>query len=445
MKLDLNQKEEYKETELGLLPKDWEVVKLGEVSELQQGKTPKRDDYEDYKGYRIIKVKDYENENKISNIIKGDRSFVKTDFGERCRIKEGDSLILSAAHSSNIVGQKIGYVKEIPSQKTFFVAELIRVRPKKNIIPYFCFLSLILMSSRNQIREEVKGGHLYPKNLGKIRIPLPPLSEQKKIAYVLSSVQEAKEKTEDVIKATKELKKSMMKYLFTYGPVSLEEVEKVPLKETEIGLVPEKWEVVRLGDVFEIKQGKQLSSKESVENKIKKPFLRTSNITWGKIDISKIDFMYFNKEEFEKLRLKIGDVLVCEGGDIGRTALYRGELKEAAYQNHLHRLRPREEGVSEEFFVFWMDHAINQRQMYLYTANRTTIPNLSSSRLKNFKIPLPPLPIQQKIASILSAIDQKIEAEESKKKALEDLFKSLLHNLMTAKIRVNHLENVFDE
>ena len=71
---------------------------------------------------------------------------------------------------------------------------------------------------------------------------------------------------------------------------------------------------------------------------------------------------------------------------------------------------------------------------------KTTLPSLQKHDLIDFKIPLPPLPTQQKIASILSAIDAKIEAEENKKKALEELFKSLLHNLMTGKIRVNNLK-----
>jgi len=282
-------------------------------------------------------------------------------------------------------------------------------------------------------------GNISPKQIETFPIPLPPLLEQQKIAAVLSAVQEAKEKTEAVIDAAKALKKSMMKHLFTYGPVSPEETDNVPLKETEIGSVPEDWEVVRLGDIFDVQQGKQLSEKESKDGKLKKPFLRTSNLNWGHINILSVDEMYFTSEEYEKLKLKNGDILVCEGGDIGRTALYRGELTECAYQNHIHRLRVKKDNADVEYFVAWMEYAIKQRKMYTHTANRTTIPNLSGSRLKGFIIPLPPLPIQQKIASILSAIDAKIEAEENKKKALEELFKSLLHNLMTAKIRVNHL------
>jgi type I restriction enzyme S subunit len=77
-----------------------------------------------------------------------------------------------------------------------------------------------------------------------VQIPLPPLEEQKAIAGILSTVQSAIEKTEKVINALKNLKKSMMKHLFTYGPVAEEEAEKVELKETEIGPIPKHWEVI---------------------------------------------------------------------------------------------------------------------------------------------------------------------------------------------------------
>jgi type I restriction enzyme S subunit len=202
-------------------------------------------------------------------------------------------------------------------------------------------------------------------------------------------------------------------------------------KETELGPLPEEWEVVRLGDVFDVKQGKQLSSKESKEGKTLRPFLRTSNILWNKIDISSISYMPFSDEEFETLKLRRGDILVCEGGDVGRTSVWEGQLEECAYQNHLHRLRPKENNIVNYFFSYWMEYAICLRGLYVNSANRTTIPNLSAQRLKSFFIPLPPLEEQKAIAGILSTVQSAIEKTGKVINALKNLKKSMMKHLFT--------------
>jgi len=423
--LDRELPEGYKMTELGPLPEEWEVVKLGDVAEYINGYAFKPSQWKK-KGLPIVRIQNLTQSTNEINYFDG-------IIDKKYMVKNEDILI---SWSASLGVFKWGGGNAWLNQHIFKVDNY-----SDNILKEYFYY--IVMTKIDFMKTKTRGStmhHITKKEFLAVDIPLPPLPEQRKIAAVLSTVQEAKEKTEAVISAAKSLKKSMMSYLFTYGPVPLPDAENIPQKETEIGMIPEAWEAVRLGEVFNVQQGKQLSSKESKDDKIKRPFLRTSNLSWGHINSSNVDEMYFTVEEFEKLRLKKGDVLVCEGGDIGRTALYRGELEECAYQNHLHRLRPKKDNINAEFFVFWMNHAVNQRQLYTYTANRTTIPNLSSSRLKDFIFPLPPLPTQQKIASMLSAIDEKIEAEENKKKALEDLFNTLLHNLMTARIRVNHLD-----
>jgi type I restriction enzyme S subunit len=421
----------FKETEIGLIPEDWEVVRLGEVVEkIKAGGTPKRSEKRFWGGsIPFILIEDLTKNNLY---IKDAREYITEEGLEKSNawIVPANSLLLSMY--ATIGETAINLIPVATNQA------ILGIIPKRDRLDVEFGAYLLKFHSKRLLSQNIQ---TTQKNVNKgivenFLIPLPPLEEQKAIANILSTVQNAIEKTEKIINATKQLKKSMMKHLFTYGAVAVDEIDKVKLKETEIGLIPEDWEVVRLGEVFDVRQGKQLSSKESKEGKTLKPFLRTSNILWNRIDISNLSQMPFSDKEFEALKLCKGDILVCEGGDVGRTAVWEGQLEECAYQNHLHRLRPKGNNIVNYFFSYWMEYAISLRGLYINIANKTTIPNLSSQRLKSFLIPLPPLEEQQKIAQILTAIDQKIQAEEKKKEALQNLFKTLLHHLMTGKIRV---------
>ena len=120
--------------------------------------------------------------------------------------------------------------------------------------------------------------------------------------------------------------------------------------------------------------------------------------------------MDFSEKEVQKLRLRPGDLLVCEGGDVGRTAIWEGQLPLMLYQNHLHRLRAKDKDVEPRFFMYWMQAAYQVFLAYQGAESRTAIPNLSGKRLKNFFAPLPPLAEQRRIVAHLEAVQEKIRA-----------------------------------
>jgi len=127
--------------------------------------------------------------------------------------------------------------------------------------------------------------------------------------------------------------------------------------------------------------------------------------------------MDFGENEARDLNLGSGDLLVCEGGDVGRTAVWRGELDTCLYQNHIHRLRRRNIGVAPEFYAYWMQAAFKVFHSYKGKETTTTIPNLSGGKLKSFLVPLPPtLAEQERIAGILN---EQIEAVDKARVAAE--------------------------
>ena len=422
--------EGYKMTELGALPEEWEVAKLGEVAHISSGgSAPQGDKY--FKGDKpFVRVSHIDNQNYSINKYDLINDNAINDY--RLKLFPKGTIVFPKSGATVYLEKRA----MLPID-AYVVSHLCTViSNKEKAIQHFLFYVLINL----KLAKEKADGYptLNISEVKQIYIPLPPLPEQQKIASVLSAVQEAKEKTEAVITAAKALKKSMMKHLFTYGPVSPEETDNVPLKETEIGKVPENWELISSNKVFSYITDGTHDTPEKLTNGI--PLIKSKQIKNGKINKNEIDY-FISKKDYEIInkRSKVDkyDILFSMIGTIGETALII-EVPDFAIKNvGLFKTNGNYELAIYTFY--WLQTA-NAKNYIDKNTSGTSQKYIKLVKLKNYPILFPPLPIQQKIASILSAIDAKIEAEENKKQALEELFKTLLHNLMTAKIRVNHLE-----
>jgi len=208
-------------------------------------------------------------------------------------------------------------------------------------------------------------------------------------------------------------------------------IQKSDVISTEIGNLPRNWSVQRFDAIFAVQQGKQVSKSNRVgENQ--RPFLRTKNIFWGGLDLSEIDEMHFSEADERRLSLEPGDLLICEGGDIGRTAIWRGDFTPCYYQNHLHRARIKDLTTADSKFVlYWLWYAFEIGNVYFGRGNVTTIPNLSQSKLCELPLPVPPLQEQQQIAYILGTVQRAIEQQERIIQKTTELKKTLMQKLFT--------------
>ncbi|KQS22360.1 restriction endonuclease subunit S [Frigoribacterium sp. Leaf186] len=182
----------------------------------------------------------------------------------------------------------------------------------------------------------------------------------------------------------------------------------------------DEWEWLPLGSLFTIDAGKTMTAAARA-GEVKTRFLRTSNVLWDRIDLSKVDEMTVTSSDLEAKYLKPGDMLVCEGGDIGRAAVWDGGMENVTFQNHLHRLRPKRDDVIPRFYVYFLQAAFTQLGLFQGAGNRTTIPNLSSSRLAALSVPHPSKPEQEAVVDALRHAHDSIELHRQIARSVREL------------------------
>lgn len=199
-------------------------------------------------------------------------------------------------------------------------------------------------------------------------------------------------------------------------------------------MINEAWPLRPLGELFEIGAGKTMSAAARAGG-AKTSFLRTSNVLWDEIDLTTVDEMAIPAHELREKLLKPGDLLVCEGGEIGRAAVWNGEAEIMSFQNHLHRLRPILDDVEPRFYVYFLQSAFTQLGIFEGVGNKTTIPNLSRNRLAALDVPHPRINEQQDIVGALARVRQAMKVHDRSLASSQGLKRAAMRKLFTHGLR----------
>jgi type I restriction enzyme S subunit len=279
---------------------------------------------------------------------------------------------------------------------------------------------------------------LLTSNIAGLEIPFPPLDEQRQIAAALSAVQRAVERQERLIALTAELKKALMHKLFTEG------TRGEPLKQqTRFGPAPASWSVAPLGECCQVQTGIAKGRRVNADDAITVPYLRVANVQDGRLDLREVKTITIRRSELPRFSLHPGDVVLTEGGDLdklGRGFIWNGEVSECVHQNHIFAVRPDLSRISSEFIAY-LTQSPYGKQYFLSVAHKTTnLACINTSKLKAFPVLVPMPEEQTEIVDILKLLDRRGAIAADTLSAMRSLFRTLLHQLMTAQIRVHDLD-----
>ena len=353
----------------------------------------------------------------LSNITYVDKD-VHREIYARCNPEKGDILYIKDGATCGI-----STINNLNVEFSL-LSSVALIKPNKNILN--TYLNLFLQSEfcyRN-VRDSMKGvgiTRIILKQMELWDIPLPPFAEQKRIVAAAKQLLQITDVVEDeqtmlgqTIKKTKE----RILDLAIHGKL----VPQAPSEEPAINLLkrinpnftpsdnlhyegelPNGWCFSTIGDLFRHNTGKALNGKDQVGEELR--YITTSNLYWDRFDLNEVRTMPFTEAEKEKCRATKGDLLVCEGGDVGRAAIWPHDF-DVMIQNHIHRLRPRED-ISVRFYYYIF---LLYKQMGLIGGKGIAILGLSSRELDKMVVPVPPVPEQHRIVTVIENLFAQMDA-----------------------------------
>lgn len=285
--------------------------------------------------------------------------------------------------------------------------------------------------------------HVTRKELSKFRVFYPgEKHEQKKIAHILQTIDQAIEKTQALIEKYQQIKAGLMHDLFTRGIAPNGQLrpprDQAPelYQQTPIGWIPKEWEFAPIGKYVKSAQYGISTSLEGGATGI--PVLRMNNIQSNSFDVSELK--YSRDPEAYKVKLSAGDVLYNRTNSIehvGKTAIWKDELAECSFASYLVRLNLITETICPEYFSHWMSRVSSQNALRVYATPGVQQVNINPTNLQRVIISLPTSTDEQsEIARRIDSLDNRVEQDKFLVAKLQKQKSGLMHDLLTGKVPV---------
>ena len=400
------------------VPEGWCWCKLEDIAQSNIGLTYKPADITT-NGTPVLRSNNIQN-NKLclDDVVR-----VTTEIRANQFVSKGDLLICARNGSRRLVG-KCALINTLDEQCSFgaFMAVC------KSLYNEWLF-HVLCSTYFSQYLDDSNSTTIYQvtqKMLLDLPVPFPPIQEQKRIATEIEkyiNLIDLLEESKHDLNSTILQAKSKILDLAIHGKLVPQDANDEPASKSlkrinpkavascdnpHYGNIPSSWVYTTMGSIFQHNTGKALNKSASTEGALL-PYLTTSNVYWNTFDLSVVKEMRFKESEIEKCTIIKGDLLVCEGGDIGRAAIWNKDYS-ICIQNHLHRLRPKGD-VVPLLYLYYL--------MYLKLTNKIEgkgigLQGFSSGLLDKLEVPLPPYNEQIRIVDrIQEAFNQLDSIAES--------------------------------
>ncbi len=402
---------QFKQTEIGRIPVDWEVVELGVIGSFSKGKGIKKDEVKS-DGFPCVRYGELYT--KYNNYIKFFHSFISNEVAkESKRIKYGDILFAGSGETKEDIGKCAAMMS---NEIVYAGGDVIIFTPKN---ANSLFLGYLLNDDKIKLQKSQKGQgdavvHIYPYGLSKIKIPVPPLPEQKAIATALSNIDDLIHQLDQLIQKKKAIKQGAMQELLT-GRKRLEGFNSNGYKNTEVGVIPNDWKIEKIDDFAKISTGDK-DTQDKIDDGIY-PFFVRSQI------IERINSYSFN-----------GEAVITSGDGVGVGKVFHYFNGKFDYHQRVYNIHNFDNHVNGKYFFFQFFSNFYDRVMAM-TA-KSSVDSVRREMIAEMKIPFPSLPEQTAIAHVLSDMDSEIAALEVRKHKTALLKQGMMQELLTGKTRL---------